>query len=60
MFYLKLTNIKKNIGQAILVGKCCHCRINHVRWQWYHVRWQEYHVRWQGHHVRWNRYHNRV
>jgi hypothetical protein len=27
-FYLKLTNIKKNIGQAILVGKCCHCRIN--------------------------------
>ena len=21
-------NPKKNIGQAILVGKCCHCRIN--------------------------------
>ena len=21
-------NLKKNIGQAILVGKCCHCRIN--------------------------------
>ena len=20
--------MKKNIGQAILVGKCCHCRIN--------------------------------
>jgi hypothetical protein len=30
MFYLLLTNIKKNIGQAILVGKCCHCRINTV------------------------------
>ena len=28
MFYLYLTNIKKNIRQAILVGKCCHCRIN--------------------------------
>ena len=30
MFYLYLTNIKKYIRQAILVGKCCHCRINIV------------------------------
>jgi hypothetical protein len=27
-FWWTFSNIKKDIGQAILVGKCCHCRIN--------------------------------
>jgi hypothetical protein len=31
MVYRK-NDIKKNIGQAILVGKCCHCRINYDLW----------------------------
>ena len=29
--HLYVLNIKNNIGQAILFGKCCHCRIKLVR-----------------------------